>query len=231
MKITRTAIAALAATGAVGLAAVPVLAQDTSNPTDSATDEATTDDAAIDQATTDDEPSSGDAADDGADEDGRHGHVGAFGADLAEKLAAELDVDVDDATAALDAIQDRWVEEHAAEREARRAEFGAARDEALAAAVEDGSLTQDQADLLTDLWAARDEAADGLRRDDLTDEQQAALEAFRESAGADLPGRGGFGGRGRHHGRGSGPGDADDSTGTPDPSDDATVQEGALLTT
>lgn len=201
--------------------------------------ETTTDEATTETATPDDQATSDDAAgDDRAGEDGHHGPFRAFGADLAEQLADELDLDVDDVTAALDTIRDRSADEHAAEREARRAEFDAAREEQLAAAVEDGSLTQEQADLLTDLWAARDEAAEGLRPDDLTNEQRESLSAFRDAVGDEVPGLGGFGGRDGHHGRGGfgrgggAPGDATEGApGTPDATEEATVQESALVTT
>ena len=107
----------------------------------------------------------------------------------------------------------------------------AARQEALDQAVADGAVTQDQADLLEELWAAREDAADGLRRMDLTDEQRAALDAFREEAGEGL--LGGRSGPGHRHGRGHGVGgrgpggDAGEAA-----TDDATVQDSSLdLTT
>lgn len=146
MKITRT-MAALAATAGLGLVAVPVLAQDaTDTPTDTASpDTATTDepeDTPSERATVD--PSETD------DVRGHHGG-GLVGEDLAQQLADELGIDVDDVTAALDTIRDRWEDERAATMEEFRAEAEERRTQAMEDAVADGTLTQDQADLLTEL--------------------------------------------------------------------------------
>lgn len=74
--------------------------------------------------------------------------------------------------------------------------------------------------------------------DDLTNEQREALSAFRDAVGDEVPGLGGFGGRDGHHGRGGfgrgggAPGDATEGApGTPDATEEATVQESALVTT
>lgn len=225
MKITRTSIAALALTGVVGLVAVPVLAQDaTPTPADSG------------QSEVDDEQT-GTGDPDGSMER------------LAHELAGELDLDVEDVTSALEAIRERLEADREAERGQRRADRDEARTQALDEAVADGSVTQEQADLLADLWAQRAEARDELGRRELTDDQRAALEAFRAAVGDDRPGRPfgegrhGPGGLGNLHGHGrvapedgsQDPPAEDDPTDVPHDGgddtpteDDATVQESSL---
>lgn len=247
MKITRT-MAALAATAGFGLVAVPVLAQDaTDTPTDTATED-TTDDASPD-TTADpdgadeapDEATDGDAgtATESSDDDrarghGRRGGVGtAVGSDLAQELADELGIDVEDVTAALDAIHARWEEERTATMEEFRAEAEERRTAALEDAVADGDLTQGQSDLLTDLWADRAEARESFDLDALTDAQREALDAFRDAVGDELggPGRPGHGRGAGDRGHGPAARPSDDTTDGSDAPGDATVQDSALLTT
>lgn len=231
MKITKT-MAALATTGALGLIAVPVLAQDASDPPGDSTTDSPTDSG--DDASEDvDGP---DVTEDLATEDtsrrGRHGFGLGGGAtrseDFAQELADELGVDLDQVTDALEAIRERRAEEFAAEHADRLAELQTRLREQLDEAVEEGAVTQEQADLLIDLWDARQDDPDGFTPEDLTDEQREALSAFRSAVGDRLGG-------GSHHARrglggfGHGGDDADEDA-TEAPDDEATIQESALLT-
>ncbi len=242
MKITPT-MTALATTGLLGLAAVPVLAQDTTTTPEQGASESATGES-TDPAAPDDDATPDDATAEEGDVGRAHDH-GEFADTLAEELAAELGLDTDEVRDALDAVRERLQAERDTRMEDSRAEADAARAQALDDAVADGALTQDQADLLTDLFAARDGARDEVGRESLTDEQQAALEAFRAAAGEELGpmgGRGGHhgvgpGGRGPGHGQATG-GDLEDAgdresgdAADPESDDDATVQDSALLTT
>lgn len=106
------AAAAAAIALAGGAVAIPALAQDS---TPAPQDEATTDDRGA-----------------------RHAERQAA---FAEALAEELDLPVADVQAALEAVRERFQEEHGAERIERLTQR-------LDAAVADGSLTQEQADAI-----------------------------------------------------------------------------------
>lgn len=76
--------------------------------------------------------------------------------EFAERLAEELGVDADEVAAAIDKIRTEMMDERAAERLAQL-------EERLAAAVEAGNLTQEQADVLLELAEKRaDERLDGF---------------------------------------------------------------------
>ncbi len=130
MRYTKT-LAAMAATGAIGLAAVPVLAQEDAG---AATDDAT-------EQGTDESSSEVDRA---AEHEARRA---AELDEMAAALAEELGIDKDEVAAALTTV----TEERQAARQAERA---AARQERLDAAVEDGTLTQEQADAMAELAEA-----------------------------------------------------------------------------
>jgi len=126
MKYTKT-LTALAATGAIGLAAAPVLAQDDATaPPGDATEQGREDAGTADR------------------EAERADRRAAEQAEFAAALAAELGIDEDEVSAALTTV----MEERRAAREAAR---DSARQERLDAAVEDGTLTQEQADALAEL--------------------------------------------------------------------------------
>lgn len=133
MRYTKT-LAAVAATGAIGLAAMPVLAQEDAG---SATDE-TTDQSTDESGTTEDSSRDQDRA---AEHEARRAQELD---ELAAALAEELGIDQDQVSAALTTV----MEERQA---ARQAERETARQERLDAAVEDGTLTQEQADALAEL--------------------------------------------------------------------------------
>lgn len=117
-SIRRTA-AATALVGALAIGAmVPALAQD---------------DATVEDDTT-------------ADEERAAAHEARHLA-FAEALADELDLAVDDVSAALEAVRDRLEDD-------RRAAARAALEERLSAAVDDGDLTQEQADAILDAHEA-----------------------------------------------------------------------------
>jgi hypothetical protein len=77
----------------------------------------------------------------------------AQGDEFAERLAEELGLPVDEVAAAIDTVHEEL-------REERRAEHRARLEERLAAAVESGDLTQEEADALLALFDSRTE--DGL---------------------------------------------------------------------
>lgn len=151
MRITRKTMVALAATGALGLASVPVLAQET-----------TTDDTPVREM----------------DRDECHD-------ELAAALAEELGLETEEVATALDGVME---EQH----ETRRAQVQDRRQERFDAAVENGELTQEQADELAEQWQQR--AGDG----------ELGFGPQGRRGGPDGPG--GPGGHGRHGGQGAGGG-------------------------
>lgn len=250
MRHPRTTVV-LATAGALGLAAVPVLAQEIADTPAAATATESEQAAPAEPAEPGAEPSAEPSDRDASEESvapGRHRGPGHFGPmvdqlsdDFAEELADELGLEPDEVADAIDRVRERWADDFVATLEEHRAELAERMDERLDQAVEEGALTQDQADALADLFAGDQRPGPGML-DGLTDEQREALDALREWAGEALGERGWGFGPGGHgpggHAPGAQRGGSDDGDTTTDdlsdrdtPSDVPTVEESMLQTT
>ncbi|MBY5161879.1 hypothetical protein [Salsipaludibacter albus] len=244
MRHPRTTVA-LATAGALGLAVVPVIAQEIADPPAAAT--ATESEQAEPGVAPSAEPSDRDASEESV-APGRHRGPGHFGPmvdqlsdDFAEELADELGLEADEVADAIDRIRERWTEDFAATLEEHKAEIAERMGDRLDQAVEEEALTQEQADALADLFAGGQRPGPGML-DELTDEQREALDALREWAGEALGERGWGLGPGGHGPGDHAPGDwrggsddgdapRDDSSDQDTPSDVPTVEESMLQTT
>lgn len=200
MKHPRTTIA-LATAGALTLAAVPVIAQEVAADPDAATATESPGDAS-------ESPSDASDRAERAPDTRTRAHrtrpgPGGFGPmvdqlsdDFAAELADELGLSAEEVEDAIDRIRERWTEDFEATLEEHRQEAQDRMAEHLDQAVEDGALTPEQADALSDLFAGGEGFGPG-RFPELTDDQRDALDALREWAGEQL-GEEGWGGGLRH---------------------------------